>query len=47
MIPTSAVATGALPLVGEPRTTVWFTGLPSAGKTTLARALAQRLSGRT
>lgn len=26
-------------------TTVWFTGLPSAGKTTLARALAQRLGG--
>lgn len=24
--------------------TVWFTGLPSAGKTTLANALAQRLS---
>jgi adenylylsulfate kinase len=25
--------------------TVWFTGLPSAGKTTLARALADRLTG--
>lgn len=25
--------------------TIWFTGLPSAGKTTLARALAARLSG--
>ena len=28
---------------GERGTTVWFTGLPSAGKTTLARALEKRL----
>jgi len=35
--------------VHTPRTTVgatvWFTGLPSAGKTTLATALADRLAG--
>ncbi len=47
MTATPPAAEAALPLVGEPRTTVWFTGLPSAGKTTLARALAQRLAGRT
>jgi len=35
--PTSTVATGA---------TLWFTGLPSAGKTTLANALAARLAER-
>jgi len=30
--------------VHTPGATVWFTGLPSAGKTTLANALADRLS---
>lgn len=30
----------------RPGATVWLTGLPSAGKTTLATALAKRLSGR-
>jgi adenylylsulfate kinase len=35
--PPSTVATGA---------TLWFTGLPSAGKTTLANALAARLAER-
>ena len=33
-------------LTAAPGATVWLTGLPSAGKTTLARALAQRLPGR-
>ncbi|MFI1973474.1 adenylyl-sulfate kinase, partial [Streptomyces cinnamoneus] len=28
-----------------PGATVWLTGLPSAGKTTIARALAGRLRG--
>jgi len=35
-LPASSVVTGA---------TLWFTGLPSAGKTTLATALAARLRG--
>ena len=44
---TDAAASGrrVVPLAPAPGTTVWFTGLPSAGKTTLARALAQRLAG--
>ena len=29
-----------------PGATLWLTGLPSAGKTTLARALSERLTGR-
>jgi adenylylsulfate kinase len=37
--------TGADPSPGT-GATVWLTGLPSAGKTTLARALSDRLSGR-
>lgn len=30
----------------EPGRTIWFTGLPSAGKTTLAYAVAERLLGK-
>ena len=30
----------------EPGATVWFTGLPSAGKTTLATAVSRELTGR-
>ncbi len=33
------------PAAPETGATVWLTGLPSAGKTTIARALAQRLRG--
>jgi adenylylsulfate kinase len=40
-----AAAADAL-VQAEPGATVWLTGLPSAGKTTLATALSQRLSGR-
>jgi adenylylsulfate kinase len=36
-------ASGPLPRLAD-GATLWFTGLPSAGKTTLARALAQRLT---
>lgn len=36
----------AQPPAGEPGGTVWLTGLPSAGKTTLARAVAADLAGR-
>jgi adenylylsulfate kinase len=43
-------ALDARPPAGAPPTarggTVWLTGLPSAGKTTLAQALAARLDGR-
>ena len=35
------LATGRRPMTGA---TVWLTGLPSAGKTTLASALAARLA---
>ena len=34
---------GPLPSGGEEGATVWLTGLPSAGKSTLARAVAERL----
>lgn len=37
--------TPAPPDPTRPGATVWLTGLPSAGKTTLATALAQRLTG--
>ena len=37
---------GATPLPSAAGATVWFTGLPSAGKTTLATAVAARLDGR-
>ncbi|MFI9808902.1 adenylyl-sulfate kinase [Streptomyces sp. NPDC052301] len=39
----AAPASAAVP--GERGATVWLTGLPSAGKTTLALALAERLRG--
>jgi adenylylsulfate kinase len=38
--------TSTIASIGTTGATVWFTGLPSAGKTTLASALAQRLTGR-
>ena len=38
--------TPAAPEPVRPGATVWLTGLPSAGKTTLATALSQRLAGR-
>lgn len=37
---------GARPTAVPAGATVWLTGLPSAGKTTLARALSARLDGR-
>jgi len=41
-----ASANGTPPATGPAGTTVWLTGLPSAGKTTLALALAQVLRTR-
>ena len=41
-----APAAGATTPGPAPGATVWLTGLPSAGKTTIATALAQRLDGR-
>jgi len=38
-------ASSADPSRNERGATVWFTGLPSAGKSTIAHALAKRLSG--
>ena len=43
---TAALSPTPTPQEALQGTTVWLTGLPSAGKTTLAKALAQRLSGR-
>ena len=43
--PLPAAGPPVVPLAPAPGTTVWLTGLPSAGKTTLARAVAQRLTG--
>ena len=42
---TSALSPSTSPEVALQGTTVWLTGLPSAGKTTLAKALATRLAG--
>ncbi|MZE70089.1 adenylyl-sulfate kinase [Streptomyces sp. SID5789] len=44
--PATGPAAGAAgSATGECGTTVWLTGLPSAGKTTIARAVAERLRG--
>lgn len=40
--PAATGSSGAAPVRGA---TLWFTGLPSAGKTTIANALAARLAG--
>ncbi|MCH6163232.1 adenylyl-sulfate kinase [Streptomyces marispadix] len=45
--PDAATAPATTPApAGTPGATVWLTGLPSAGKTTIARALAERLAAR-
>ncbi|MFJ6798018.1 adenylyl-sulfate kinase [Streptomyces sp. NPDC091268] len=42
-IPTPIPSTTASPCTCRPGATVWLTGLPSAGKSTIAEALAERL----
>ncbi|MGC3965235.1 MAG: adenylyl-sulfate kinase [Rhodocyclaceae bacterium] len=43
-MPGFVVSAGAVPLMNEfPAVTVWLTGLPGSGKTTLARALMQAM----
>ena len=46
VVPTGATATspGGTTPPSPPGATLWFTGLPSAGKTTIAHALADRLT---
>lgn len=41
----SGVDPAGVPVEGATGATIWLTGLPSAGKTTIARALAERLRG--